>query len=324
MCALSEGTNKRTHPTSTDSSPVTLPAKRSNRPMMANCPCSLCGLDSGYDSPPTVEGFSLGEQGLAIICDECKACAVGYKALEAKCVFYETKLAATEKALENLQDKFAALELKVNSGCTINETAIANAVARVLAQLLPIHVDQKLDRKFAEFEKRVKESDGIQKNKRCLVVSGFPEKEGSEPDALTAVLNQNLLPVLQVPDRFAVTHSFRMGKPLSDGSPRLVKLIFDTEIARDLVKSSAYNLKDKADFKGIRIRPSLTPAQQTFKKELEEFRIKTYPRSQSGRSPVGFRYEADGSPYLFDFEKKMRVNFSASTGFQRMNSNETF
>ncbi len=107
-------------------------------------------------------------------------------------------------------------------------SSIADVVARAVANYLPQVLNSKLtnldccfDEKLEAFEKKSHDTDMIQKNKHCLVVSGLPEKESSAPNALTTMLNEQLLPNLYVPDRFHVVHSFRMGKPLSDGSPCL-------------------------------------------------------------------------------------------------------
>ncbi len=159
----------------------------------------------------------------------------------------------------------------------------------------------------------------LQKNKRCLVVSGLPEKEST-----ALMLNQQLLPNLLVPDRFQVAHSFRMGKLLSDGSPHLIKLVFDSETARDVVKSGAVNLKDNSAFNGVRIWPSLSPAQQDLKKKLEDFCRASFPASPNGQSPVGFCYEADGAPYLWNFVKRKRVPLIDFTVRSRVGSDLTF
>ncbi len=115
-----------------------------------------------------------------------------------------------------------------------------------------------------------------------------------------------------------------MGKPLSDGTPHLIKLIFDSETACDIVKSGAVNLKNSTVFKGVHVRPSLSPSQQDYKKKLETFRKTNYPSDTHGRSPVSFRYESDGSPYLWNFVNKARVDVSAIFGRPRVNSNQIF
>ncbi len=144
------------------------------------------------------------------------------------------------------------------------------------------------------------------------------------PDVLTNMLNESFLHELLVSDRFPIVHSFRMGKPLNDGSPCLIKLIFDSEIARDIVKSSTTNLKNSTIFKGVRIRPSLSPMQQDHKKKLEEFHRATYPADINGRSPVGFHYETDGMAYLWNFVKKERAPVADLSAHSRVVSNQPF
>ncbi len=321
-----ESASKREHPPSTDSSPSSsLPAKRIN---MNHSLCSICGLDSGYEQ---VSDINVGENGIMIICDECKCRAAGFEKLQRECDEIKKENVSLKLDLADHAARLAALEQNCSSTVPIDYTAFASAFASVLQSILPTildsrfsEFDRKIDQKLEAVVKEMRDSDMLQKNKHCLVVSRLPEKESSTPDALTLMLNQQLLPNLLVPDRFQVAHSFHMGKPLSDGSPRLIKLVFDSEMARDVVKSGAVNLKDNLAFKGVRIRPSLSPAQQDLKKKLEDFRRASFPAGPNGRSPVGFRYEADGAPYLWNFVKREQVPLVDLTIHSRVGSDLTF
>ncbi len=77
---MSESTNKRDHSPSTDSSPsYSLRAKGIN---MNHSLCSICGLDSGYEQ---VSDINVGENGIMIICDECKCRASSFEKLQREC-----------------------------------------------------------------------------------------------------------------------------------------------------------------------------------------------------------------------------------------------
>ncbi len=168
--------------------------------------------------------------------------------------------------------------------------------------------------RFVALEKKFQEKEQIRKNEHCLVVGGLPE---TEIDAgLTDYLNDELLPILEVPKWLNVVHSFRMGKQHNDVSPHLCKLIFDTDVTRDAVKSAAFNLKDLSDFKKVRIRPSLSPSQQTMKKNIEKWKDTVYPKGPDGRSPVRIRFEGDGTPYASNVHLKSRIEVPAADMFE--------
>ncbi len=305
-------TSKRLHSSSSDSSPIaSLPAKRIT---MDEVLCSVCHQSTGISSEK-YEGFDFGP--LSVVCPECSAKASKFDAVFADLTDMKRKVSQMELKLAQLDmtnQKVVELERKLTS----DDDRVARIVTLVLDSMTTRfeakldNLDRKLDQKLDDFETKSRDADAHQKNKRCLVVTGMPEREGTVPDALTKLLNESFLPELLVADRFSVVHSYRMGKPRNDGSPRLIKLIFDSEIARDIVKSSASNLKNSTVFKGVRIRPSLSPTQQDKKNKLEEFRRATYPAGIDGRSPVGFRFETDGTAYLWNFLKKERVDVDLS------------
>ncbi len=290
--------------------------------------CSICGLDSGYEQ---VSDINVGENGIMIICDECKCRASGFEKLQKECEVIKKENVALKLTQADLAARLALLEQNRSSSVAMDYSAFATAFASVLQNILPTildsrfsEFDHKIDQKLEAVEKNACNMDMLQKNKHCLVVSGLPEKEGSAPDALTTMLNQQLLPNLLVPNRFHIAHSFRMGKPLNDSSLHLIKLVFDSETARDVVKSGVVNLKDNSAFKGVRIRPSLSPAQQDYKKKLEDFCRASFPAGPNGRSPIGFHYEADGAPYLWNFIKRERVPLADLTVRSRIGSELTF
>ncbi len=95
-------------------------------------------------------------------------------------------------------------------------------------------------------------------------------------------------------------------------------------MGKNIVKSSASNLKNSTAFKGVRIHPSLSPMQRDKKNKLEEFRRATYPAGIDGRSPVGFRFETDGTAYLWNFLKKERVPVVDLSAYPRAVSNQPF
>ncbi len=316
---------KHLHSPSSDSSPIaSLLAKRFN---MDELSCSVCQLTTGLPSKDYEGITNVGS--LPFICHECSTKATNYNALS-------TNFSALKKKFFEMEQRMATMELTnqkvVELECKLNceDDRVARIVQMVTDSLNMRfdtkldNLDHKLDQKLDEFERKSRDADTVQKNKRCLVVSGLPEKEGTVPHVLTTMLNEQFLPALLVQDRFVVVRSYRMGKPLSDGSHRLIKLIFDSETARDIVKSGAVNLKNSTVFKGVCVRPSLSPSQQDYKKKLEAFRKANYPSDSHGRSPVGFRYESDGSPYLWNFVDKARVDVSAIFGCPRGNSNQTF
>ncbi len=92
---------------------------------------------------------------------------------------------------------------------------------------------------------------------RKVSITGLPESESDE-DTL-AFVNQSLLPALSVPSKFEVIFFHRLGQIRWDS---LCRLIFASKIARDIVLVHSRNLMGQAQFVNIRLRPSLTPAQQ--------------------------------------------------------------
>ncbi len=253
---------------------------------------------------------------LCLICDMCRQKASNFDAVQLKLDQTNQKLAdlRVEMAAQSaeMKGRLSALENKSRSSTDLQE--ISKVVMETVTHMMPKLLAQIVDHKFDCLEKKIEEKETIRKNARCLVVAGLPEEDDESTITLTENLNSNLLPALKVPDRFTVAHSYRMGKKPDDGTPRLCKLVFDSDIARDATKSGVYHLKNIPAFKKVRIRPSLTPSQQTLKKNLEGWRNKQYPDGfKSGmRPPVGIRFEGDGSPYLWNFSTKSRIEISAS------------
>ncbi len=63
----------------------------------------------------------------------------------------------------------------------------------------------------------------------------------------------------------------------------------------------------------IQLRPSLTPVQQKQKQSLEDFIWGHYRKDRAGHMPVGIRYMHDGSPYLWHFERRLKVDPTLTT-----------
>ncbi len=146
-------------------------------------------------------------------------------------------------------------------------------------------------------------------NQHMLVASGLVES-GSDEDVLNFA-NKSLLPALPIcPNIFAV-FVHRLGKPCQDGSLRLCKLYFNSVVACDAVLS----LPDKSQsiFAGVHFRPSLTCSQLDRKQIIEQYRWNSFRKDSIGRLPVVVHYEPDGSPYLWHFLHKCRINLPSST-----------
>ncbi len=154
---------------------------------------------------------------------------------------------------------------------------------------------------------------GRLRNQQSLVASGLAES-GSDENILNFV-NKSLLPALSISPHLFAVFAHRLGKPRQDGSPRLCKLYFNSAVACDAVLSQSRNLHDKADsiFAGVRFRPSLTRSQLERKQILEQYRWNSFSKDSSGRLPVVVHYEPDGSPYLWHFPRRCRVNLPSST-----------
>ncbi len=88
----------------------------------------------------------------------------------------------------------------------------------------------------------------------------------------------------------------------SNGSPRFCKLVFVSEIDREVVVSHARNLRGLPKFAGVLIRPSLTPKQRQLKSHLVDYRWGTFQKEASGRFPVAVHYLYDRTPYLWHLE----------------------
>ncbi len=151
------------------------------------------------------------------------------------------------------------------------------------------------------------------RNQHMLVASGLAES-GSDEDVLNFV-NKRLLPVLSISPHLFAVFAHRLGKPRQDGSPRLCKLYFNSVVACDAVLSRSRNFRDKADsiFAGVRFRPSLTRSQLDRKLILEQYCWNSFSKDSTGRLPVVVHYESDGSPYLWHFLRKCRINLPSST-----------
>ncbi len=146
------------------------------------------------------------------------------------------------------------------------------------------------------------------RNQQSLVASGLAESY-SDDDALNLV-NQNLFPALSISPYFSAVFLHRLGKPRHDGSPRLCKLYFNSTSATDAILSQTQNFREKSQsvLPGVFFRPSLTRIQLERKQILEDFRWNTYIKDTSGRLPVVVHYEPDGSPFLWHFAQKCRIN----------------
>ncbi len=151
------------------------------------------------------------------------------------------------------------------------------------------------------------------RNQHTLVASGLVES-GSDEDVLNFV-NKSLLPALPISPNIFAVFVHHLGKPRQDGSPRLCKLYFNSAVACDAVLSQMRKFPDKSKsiFAGVHFRPSLTCSQLDRKQILEQYHWNSFPKDSTGRLPVVMHYEPDGSPYLWHFLHKCRINLPSST-----------
>ncbi len=69
----------------------------------------------------------------------------------------------------------------------------------------------------------------------------------------------------------------------------------------------ARKLKGLQNFRGVQIRPALTPLQRQLKRPLDDYRWGTFQKDSAGRFPVAVRYFHDGTPYLWHFGRKEKI-----------------
>ncbi len=146
------------------------------------------------------------------------------------------------------------------------------------------------------------------RNQQSLVASGLAESDSDE-DVLNLV-NRSLLSSLSIPSHFSAGFVHRLGKPRQDESPRLCKFYFSSAVATDAILSRMRNLRGKLQsaLAGVHFRPSLTRIQLERKHILEDFRWNSYTKDASGRLPLVVHYEPDGSPFLWHFAQRCRID----------------
>jgi len=122
----------------------------------------------------------------------------------------------------------------------------------------------------------------FKERKRSIVIMGLPEASGKPSDRQRADKSQlaHLFDELDVEAEVVAT--YRMGVK-KDGGPRLTKVVLAASQQQKTVLVAAKKLKASTSFKGVFVRPSMTPAERD-----EDYRLRQQLRElrQAGRRVI--------------------------------------
>lgn len=156
-------------------------------------------------------------------------------------------------------------------------TAVLSALLVIVEQqqrLLDILLTQSPNNKFTESEDPAEQKERL----RSIVVVGLPESSG-KPSERGDADHRKLRELFDELDVEAkVSNCYRMGQK-SEGRNRLTKVVLATSAQQRTVMTAAKKLKNSAAFKGVFLRPSMTPAQRD---EDAKLRKELYERRQKG------------------------------------------